>query len=71
MAETPVEDTAAYVVVCNSDEQYSIWPADRPIPGGWHPVGGPDSRSGCLRDIGQRWSDMRPLSLRRATGEAP
>ncbi|MBU8858608.1 MbtH family NRPS accessory protein [Micromonospora sp. b486] len=67
----PVEDTAEFVVVCNNDEQYSIWRADVPVPEGWRPVGGPDSRSDCLRDIAERWTDMRPLSLRRATGEAP
>ncbi|MGH7341532.1 MAG: MbtH family NRPS accessory protein, partial [Candidatus Rokuibacteriota bacterium] len=34
MFEDEADDTV-YKVVVNHEEQYSIWPADRDIPGGW------------------------------------
>ena len=27
-----------YLVVCNSEEQYSTWPSHKPIPRGWRSV---------------------------------
>jgi MbtH protein len=59
-----------YYVVVNHEEQYSIWLANREIPPGWQPVGQPRSKEGCLSHIEEVWTDMRPLSLRRALGEA-
>ncbi len=54
-----------YTVVINDEEQYSIWPADREIPGGWSEVGVSGSKSDCLAHIAQVWTDLRPLSVRR------
>lgn len=56
----------AYVVVLNDEEQYSIWTADREIPAGWRRDGFTGSRQECLDHIDTVWTDMRPLSLRRA-----
>jgi MbtH protein len=58
------EDAAVYAVVLNHEEQYSIWPADRPLPDGWRHEGVRGSRQECLAHIGRVWTDMRPLSLR-------
>ena len=58
------DDDREYTVVINDEEQYSIWPADREIPLGWHQVGVTDRRSGCLDYIGKVWTDLRPKSLR-------
>lgn len=58
-----------YSVVINHEEQYSIWPEGREIPAGWNAVGSPDTREGCLAWIEENWTDMRPLSLRRAMAE--
>ncbi|KOV93028.1 MULTISPECIES: MbtH family protein [unclassified Streptomyces] len=58
--------TARYVVVVNDEEQYSIWPAGRLVPAGWRAVGRAATKDACLADIETRWTDMRPLSLRRA-----
>jgi MbtH protein len=55
-----------YSVVMNGEEQYSIWPADRPIPAGWTTAGPTASKSACLDYIKEVWTDMRPLSLRKA-----
>jgi MbtH protein len=62
--------TLEYEVVCNDEEQYSIWPADKPIPAGWSPVGQRGSKDVCLDYIERVWTDMRPLSLRRAMEQA-
>jgi MbtH protein len=63
--ETTSED-APYKVVVNHEEQYSIWPADREPPPGWREAGKVGSRQDCLAYIEEAWTDMRPLSLRRA-----
>lgn len=64
------DDTQSYVVVLNDEEQYSIWPADRDLPLGWHGDGVSGSRAECLAHIGEVWTDMRPLSLRGAVEQA-
>jgi len=55
-----------FEVVINFEEQYSIWPADKPIPAGWRAVGKRDVKSTCLAYIDESWTDMRPLSLRKS-----
>ncbi|ANY06014.1 MbtH family protein [Pseudonocardia sp. HH130630-07] len=62
--------TESWTVVRNEEEQYSIWPADRPAPQGWTEIGVVGDRDHCLDHIGEVWTDIRPLSLRRALGVA-
>lgn len=64
-------ETPSYQVVLNQEEQYSLWPADRPVPAGWTPEGTTGTREHCLTHIERVWVDMRPLSLRRHLGERP
>jgi len=54
-----------YKVVVNHEEQYSIWPADRENALGWRDAGKRGSKEECLAYIGEVWTDMRPLSLRK------
>jgi MbtH protein len=61
-----IEDTTTYAVVVNDEEQYSIWPADRSLPSGWRKVGVTGPKQDCLDHIEVVWTDMRPLSLRKA-----
>jgi len=56
---------AVYTVVVNHEDQYSIWPVGRDLPAGWRKAGKTGSKAECLEHIGQVWTDMRPLSLRR------
>ncbi len=63
------EDTTIYKVVINHEEQYSIWPADRESPLGWQDVGKTGLKDECLAYIGEVWTDMRPLSLRKRMEE--
>jgi MbtH protein len=60
------EDTRPYEVVLNDEEQFSIWPAHREIPAGWRKAGKCASKAECLAYIEEVWTDMRPLTLRRA-----
>lgn len=63
-------DDHQYQVVVNAEEQYSIWPADKSLPAGWRNIGFQSSREQCLERIREIWTDMRPLSLRRAMDSA-
>ncbi len=58
-----------YRVVVNHEEQYSIWPLRREPPAGWKDAGKSGTKSECLSYIEQVWTDMRPLSLRKAMDE--
>jgi len=58
-------DGELYLVVCNAEEQYSIWPAARDLPAGWEVVGTARPKSDCLAHIAEVWTDLRPASLRR------
>jgi MbtH protein len=63
-------DGSAYLVVRNDEEQYSIWPAGRELPLGWHAEGTEGTRKECLDHINEVWVDMRPLSLRQQMEQA-
>ena len=63
------DDDRDYVVVKNHEEQYSIWFADRELPNGWEAVGKRGKKKECLDYIEEVWTDMRPLSLRKAMDE--
>lgn len=64
------EDTTLYEVVVNHEEQYSIWPAHRENPLGWRNAGKRGTKAECLAYVGEVWTDMRPLSLRKKMEEA-
>ncbi len=66
MSQTQDPDSTLYHAVVNHEEQYSIWPADKPLPAGWRVVGDAGSKAAVLAFIEQVWTDMRPLSVRRA-----
>ncbi|MBX7099888.1 MAG: MbtH family NRPS accessory protein [Myxococcaceae bacterium] len=60
------DDKTVYKVVVNHEEQYSIWFADRELPNGWREAGKQGLKAECLAYIKDVWTDMRPLSLRKA-----
>lgn len=64
------EDDQRFIVVVNDEEQYSIWPEDREVPGGWREEGTRGSKVECLARIDAVWTDMRPKSLRDTTDGA-
>ena len=62
----PFEDeNGEYLVLRNSEGQYSLWPSFVEIPAGWEAVGPKGLRTTCLEWIDANWTDMRPLSLVR------
>ena len=64
------DETTPFKVVVNHEEQYSIWPADRENPPGWRDGGKTGDKAECLAHIKNVWTDMRPLSLRKAAAES-
>lgn len=55
-----------FIVLVNHEEQYSIWPHWKAIPGGWKAVEGVKGDKKTVLDYVQKtWVDMRPLSLRK------
>jgi MbtH protein len=65
MPEADVNSAERFEVVVNHEDQYSVWPAEMSVPGGWTKVGKQGPRQECLDYINDIWTDMRPLSLRR------
>nr|WP_259779425.1 MbtH family NRPS accessory protein [Aestuariispira ectoiniformans] len=65
-----MDENLRYAVVFNHEEQYSIWPVDREIPDGWRGDGFEGTKQECLDHIEEVWTDMRPLSLRKAMDAA-
>lgn len=64
------DEETTYRVVINDEEQYSVWPADRPLPPGWRAEGTAGLMRDCVAHIDEVWTDMRPRSLRVALGDA-
>ena len=60
------EHRSNFCVVINSQEQYSYWFADSQLPAGWKSTGFIGSREECLTEVENIWTDMRPLSVRKA-----
>ncbi|MET0475793.1 MAG: MbtH family protein [Mycobacterium sp.] len=67
MSGNPFDDESAkFYVLVNSEEQHSLWPTFKTVPGGWTVAFGDDgqaSRQECLDYVERSWTDMRPKSL--------
>lgn len=55
-----------YKLVVNHEEQYALWIAGKDNAPGWHDTGVEGMKDDCLAHARAVWTDMRPLSLRRA-----
>jgi MbtH protein len=64
MANELVGSEVIFDVVVNDEEQYSVWPAAKTIPLGWHREGFSGTKDECMNYIDRVWTDMRPRSLR-------
>jgi MbtH protein len=58
-------DGDLFIALINDEEQYSLWPAKKEIPAGWQSIGFSGSKQEVSVFIDERWTDMRPASLRR------
>lgn len=55
-----------FIVLVNHEQQYSIWPHWKAVPGGWKVVEGvKGDKKAVLEYVDKVWTDMRPLSLRK------
>ena len=59
-----MDENARYQVLCNDEEQYSLWLADLEVPAGWTAVGKEGTEAECSAYVDEVWTDMRPRSLR-------
>jgi MbtH protein len=57
-----------FTVVVNDEEQHSIWPTELDMPAGWRALGKTGTKEECVSYIDEVWTDIRPLSVRRALG---
>lgn len=55
-----------HVVLVNDEEQHSLWPAHKEVPAGWRQTFGPDTKAACLQYVEKSWTDITPLSVRKA-----
>ena len=54
-----------FIVLVNHEEQHSIWPQWKAVPGGWKAVEGVQGdKKTVLEYVEKTWTDMRPRSLR-------
>ena len=63
-------ETGQFLVLVNSEGQYSLWPVFREVPEGWSSAGCSGARQACLDWIEVRWTDMRPKSLIEQTSNS-
>jgi MbtH protein len=59
-------DGDVFVVLINAEGQHSLWPAGKGAPDGWDLVHAAASKADCLAYVEANWTDMRPISLRKA-----
>jgi MbtH protein len=59
-----MDENTTFQVLVNDEGQYSLWPAEKEVPAGWHPDGTTGTRQECMDHVDEVWTDMRPRSLR-------
>lgn len=57
------DENGVFLVLTNTENQHSLWPARNEVPAGWTTVFGPETRAACLGYIEENWTDLRPASL--------
>ncbi len=63
------DDAEIFDVVVNDEDQHSIWRSEQALPSGWRRAGFRGPKQECLSYIETHWTDMRPLSVRRAVDQ--
>lgn len=64
-AQKNLHKTDQYKVVINHEEQYSIWPSEKPLTKEWTLTEKKGTYTDCMNYIEEVWTDMRPLSIRK------
>jgi len=60
-----LQEGDSFIVLINSEDQYSLWPDFLPIPAGWLETGCRGPKQHCLEYVDEHWMDMRPKGLRQ------
>jgi MbtH protein len=55
-----------WTVLVNDEEQYSLWPSQKPAPAGWRDLPVRGSKQDCLDYVHREWKDITPRSVRKA-----
>ena len=67
MSTNPFDDEqGTFYVLRNAEDQHSLWPTFAELPEGWQVVFGESARADCLAFVEEKWTDLRPRSLREA-----
>lgn len=64
-AQKTIQKSDSYNVVINHEEQYSIFPAEKPLSKTWKLTDKNGSYQECMDYIEEVWTDMRPLSIQK------
>lgn len=64
--EMDLSADAQYIVIINHEEQYAVWPRKLAVPNGWKATKFQGTLYPCVKYINEVWTDMRPLSVRKA-----
>ncbi len=59
-------ESYTFYALRNDEGQHSLWPTFAAVPAGWH-VAAEGTRAEVVEYVSTTWTDMRPLSLVRAT----
>ncbi|WP_445362243.1 MbtH family protein [Microbulbifer sp. ANSA003] len=59
-----------FVVVCNHEMQYSLWPQEKAVPQGWEKTDFSGTKKACLEYIAKTWRDITPKSLQTQLASA-
>ncbi|MFB8280459.1 MbtH family protein [Nocardia colli] len=62
MRDEPEQRT--FQVLINGEEQYSLFPVELAVPGGWRQAEFTGTEAECMAFVDRVWTDMRPLSQR-------
>jgi MbtH protein len=60
-------DERVFQVLVNDEEQYSLFPAELPVPGGWRTADFVGTEAKCVAFVDTVCTDMRPRSQRTST----
>ncbi|MEU8845988.1 MbtH family protein [Streptomyces sp. NPDC048564] len=61
MTTNPFEDeNGTYLVLTNTEGQFSLWPDGITVPDGWDVALTASSRADCLAYVENRWTDLCP-----------